>query len=160
MIENTSNRDAAGRFTRGNRAAIKSGVYSFLSRGRLPLQLRGIRKLKREMEELQAELEAGISNITTRQRLLIAQIIRCKTYAGIWDAFITKMGCFNPDAAKKGVLDYMPGMKVYQGFLNQERHALKALSITQKDGEKPVMSVLDILKEEGENEKDRDSQAA
>jgi len=142
-------KDERGRFVRGNRAAIKSGCGSFLIRGKLP-PVRGVRKIKREMDRIKTELEASVSPPNVKQQILVNQIIKAHGFCLLFEYYCKRLGLFDIDKTKKGQLDFQGGFSTYLSLMNSQRHALRELSNTQdKDNEKPE-TIIDILRKEKE----------
>ena len=66
----TRERDERGRFLRGNQAVVKHSAYRYLARNKLSPQIRGIRKIQRELLRIEEELKASVPNLDIKKTLL------------------------------------------------------------------------------------------
>lgn len=154
------NKDSRGRFVTGNKAALKSGISLFLSKGILP-KVRGIKRLKGEMQRIKTELEASISPLGVKEEILINQICKSHLCCALFEEYCKRLGLFDAKLAKKGVLDFQGGFSTYLSLLNAQRHALRELSnIQSQNNKKPIMTIQEILKEDEKNGENTDSQTA
>ncbi|MBA7493268.1 hypothetical protein ES702_03825 [subsurface metagenome] len=154
VTEPGRDKDSRGKFIKGNTAALKSGCGSFLIRGRLP-QVRGIKRLRGELQELKKRLEEDISNINVKQQILIDNIVKAHGYSLLFEAHCKRVGLFT---FKRKEINYMPGFAVYQTFQNQIRHSIRALNDSQDRGNDKPQTIVEMLKSEGEkNEQNQDN---
>lgn len=123
-----------GQFATGNQAALRHGAFSI----RTP-RIRGIRKLRRELEALKKQLEKSVCEITPQKGLLINQVIRTETQLRLIELFLRKHGIFRPDRLRKGNLELHPALaNSYLSFLNTQKSALMSLGIDKEKAEETI----------------------
>jgi len=142
-LETRSDKDSQGRFVKGNRAAIKSGCYGYIKGGKFP-KIPGTKAIKKQLDELKKQLEQTIPELDVKSALLIDSIIKAHGFSLLFEAYARKLGIFS---IKKGVIDYMPGFKVYQTFQNIMRHSIRQL-IDQTHGNEKPMTIVELLEKE------------
>ena len=127
----TESRDPrTGKFLPGNRYAERHGAFSIVS-GKVP-RIRGIRQLKRELEELRKRLEENIQDLNPKKELLVNQVIRTETQIRLIELFLRKHGILRPDKYRKGILELHPSLaSSYLSFLNVQKNALLNLGIDE-----------------------------
>ncbi len=118
----TESRDPrTGKFLPGNRCAERHGAFSVV-RGKVP-RIRGIRQLKRELEELRKRLEENIKDMNPKKELLVNQIVRTETQIRLIELFLRKHGILRPDKYRKGILELHPSLaSSYLSFLRQDEY--------------------------------------
>jgi len=147
--------DAKGKFTKGNTAALKTGIYSkiFSITGKVP-SVRGAKKLQAEMEALTADLEAITPEINAKKVLMIKQIVRTETLMRLIELYMKQHGILQPFKARKYIMELQPAMSgTYLSLLSQQRSSLMALGLNTGQTEE-VLAPYEIVEKE-EREKAR-----
>jgi len=153
----TRERDERGRFLRGNQAAVKHSGYRYLSKGKLP-QLRGIRKVRKELTRIEAELKASIPQLYVKKSLLINQIVKSHGFALIFEQYCRIHGLLNPQTAKKKVLSFHPGFQTYLSLLNLQKNAINSLQLDEDKTRKILTPFEIVASEEAKGEEQRETQ--
>lgn len=126
-------RDSEGRFTEGNQAALKHGLYSAMRAG----SMRGRRMLNRRLAELRTALEQAVQD-SPQRRVLIGQVVRTEGLIEIIEAYFKRAGILDEVKARRGKLEPQPVLaKVYLGLLNSQRLALAGLGLDARKAETP-----------------------
>lgn len=135
ITETLNNQDPnTGRFVAGNAAARTHGAFS----ARIP-KIRGIKKLKKELGKLRAQLEANVPELNAQKLLLIDQIIRSETQLRLIEYYLGKHGILRPDSFRKNTLELHPALaNSYLSFLNAQKQALVSLGITHRKEDQPL----------------------
>jgi len=144
-IETGQNQDpVTGKFLPGNKAAFKHSAYHFLAKGKMP-KIRGITRIKKEMQRIREELEKAASPLDIKKEILISQIIRAESYCLLFNEFCKKTGLFS---CKGGKIDFAPGAKTFVTLQNLIRHCLRQLSDNENQSKlKPIYDIKEILQE-------------
>ena len=133
-----------GKFLVGNKAAFKRSAYHFLAKGKMP-KIRGISRIKKEMQYIREELEKASLPMTIQKEILINQIIRAESYCILFNEFCKKTGLFS---CKGGKVDFAPGAKTFVTLQNLIRHCLRQLSNDENQGKpKPIYDIKEIFQE-------------
>ncbi len=151
MSKADSGRDSQGRFTKGNKAAIKHYCHTFLVTNRLP-KIRGVRKIQKNLDRVRKELESSVSKMTVQKQILIDQIVKTQGFCSLFELYARKMGLFDPQDGKKGKISFMPGFKTYISLLNSQRRALFALGL-DRQAQEQILTPLEITQKESGNER-------
>lgn len=142
-----------GRFTRGNKAALKHGAYRVQSRKETKKpSIRGARALRRYLERLQAELETKTPQLNAKKQILINQIIACEEKRQLMDMWLRKIGLLIPEKLCKQRLELQPCLSFYISIMNTQRQAILALGL-DFDQARRLLSPLEIVQSE-EQKKD------
>jgi len=137
-------KDERGRFTRGNRAAVKSGCHSYLVKGKIPA-IRGTRGIQKQLDKIRKELEASIPNLDIKSTLLIDSLVKAHGYSLLFEAYARRLGIFS---IKGGELNYLPGFAIYQTFMNLQRHLIRQLKDAQDHSNQEPLTITQILEQE------------
>lgn len=158
MTKSKIDRDSKGKFIKGNKASLKSGTEIFLRTGKLPKQIRGATKLKRDLSRIRAELELELGSVNVKEELLIDQVISSTGFLRLFELFVKRAGLLDPVLARKKQIAFQPGFSVYLQFMHRQTEALKALPLN-KDQQEKVLSPLQLA-EMIDNEKAQSSEAS
>jgi hypothetical protein len=145
-------RDERGRFLAGNKEAQKHGIYS-LANGRVP-QIRGIRKIRKELEVIQRELEVLIPNMDAKTRLLVSQVVKTQGIILLLEKYMLRAGILAPDQWKKGIVETQPAVRIYLQILDSQRRSIAALNIDNERATK-ILTPLQIVQAEEEKQREK-----
>lgn len=152
MSQTNTGRDARGRFVKGNKAAAKHYCHTFLVTNRLP-QIRGVRRIQKYLDRVRKELEACVSEMTVQKQILIDQVMKAQGFCMLFELYAKRMGLFDPEAGRRGRLDFMPGFRTYLSLVNSTRGALAMLGIDGQTRER-ILTPLEITQKESEHGRD------
>lgn len=154
MNRSQPERDGQGRFLPGNQTAVKHGAWSLKS-GKIP-SVRGVRQLKRDLQQIREELEKITPGLDAKKSLLISQVVRTEAQIRLIEMYLKKAGILRPDKWRRGIVDLQPSLSnSYLAFLNTQRHAIMALGLDQ-DRAAEVLAPYEIIEEEhGHNSGDK-----
>jgi len=149
MSKQENERDRKGRFSLGNQAALKHGAWS-LAGGRIP-SVRGIRKLREELEGIRMRLEEITPGLNVKKQLLISQIVRTEGQIRLIEMYLRKAGIVRPDKWRRGILDLQPSLSnSYLSFLNSQRLAILALGLDHERTSE-ILAPYEIIEKENDN---------
>lgn len=134
-----------GRFTDGNKAALKHGAYSMQSfeSAKKP-SIRGVRALTRYLDRLKSELESITPQLDVKKQLLINQVISLEEKRQLIDMWLKKCGLVIPEKVHKRRLEPQPVMSFYISLMNSQRHAILALGLDIEQAHR-LMTPLEIV---------------
>jgi len=144
-------------FVKGNpqsqTAALKTGVHSrmFNITGKVP-NVRGARRLQRDMETLAATLEEITPDINAKKVLLIKQVVRTETLMQLIELYMKQHGILQPFKARKYIMELQPAMSgTYLSLLSQQRSSIIALGLNTEQVE-AVLTPYEIAEIEDKKE--------
>jgi len=138
-------RDDRGRFLPGNKLAQTHGIYS-LTKGKVPA-VKGVRRIRKQLEIIQRELEDLTPNIDTKTRLLVSQVVRTQSIILLLENYMRRAGILSPDQWKKGIVETQPAARIYLQTLDSQRRSIAALNIDHSTATK-ILTPLEIVQSE------------
>jgi len=153
---------------------VKHGVYTWLENARIAPSIRGYRRIRKYLRQVQDDLIqslGGNERVTIQQRLLIDSSVRMLGVILLTWAFVERAGPMRPDSLERGILEFQPPVsKELIAATNALRQNLLALGLESKAADEilDLRKYLEIKareKEEGQkkaekrNEKAQDGQS-
>ena len=137
----------SGQFLQGNKAALKHGGHSFAASGKVP-SVKGVRKLKKDLEQLRTDLEKITPKMNVKKALIIGQICKAEGFILLIELYLKKAGILKPSRLKAGVIDVQPALgTTYLQLLNNQRSALALLGLDEQKFEE-IKAPYEIVEDE------------
>jgi len=115
---------------------VKHGVYTWLENARIAPSIRGYRRIRKYLRQVQDDLIqslGGNERMTIQQRLLIDSSVRMLGVILLTWTFIERAGPMRPDSLERGILEFQPPVsKELIAATNALRQNLLALGLESK----------------------------
>ena len=115
---------------------VKHGVYTWLENARIAPSIRGYRRIRKYLRQVQDDLIqslGGNERVTIQQRLLIDSSVRMLGVILLTWAFVERAGPMRPDSLERGILEFQPPVsKELIAATNALRQNLLALGLESK----------------------------
>ena len=105
------------------KASLAHGVQYFIRTGQLPSG-RGMRKLRKYLEELEADLVGqlgGIEVVTPQQAVTLRGYIKAHSICALIEVFMNKHGVLRPDQQRRKILQLHPVLE--RSYIQYQRLA-------------------------------------
>jgi hypothetical protein len=125
---------------------ISHGVWSFLRTGRISPSVRGFRRIRRYLKEIERELIedlGGTQNLTAAKEILIKSTLQAFGVILLAAAYSERHSIFREDRMREGTLELQPVFSnQYLAFMNTIRQNLALLGLERQRADE----ILDLKK--------------
>ena len=129
-----------------NPAHITHGIRSFLRTGRISPSVRGFRRIRRYLKEIERRLVSdlgGGENLTAAQEILVKSTLQAFGVVLLTAAYSERHSIFREDKMREGTLELQPVFSnQYLAFINTIRQNLALLGLERQK----VDEILDLKK--------------
>jgi len=138
---------------------VTHGVYGWLRTGKINPSVRGFKRIRRYLREIEQALIADIGGpekMTAAQEVLIKSTIQAYGVLLLAGAYTQRYSILDPAKARRGVLELQPLLgRSYIAFLNTIRCNLVALGLDQRKADEPLDVIAYVQEKYGQKGRDQ-----